>query len=86
MTDEASSQTTDEEAVVQAAVDAAEDVIFSAYPRSAIRDVDVTVHFDGETLEVDIYLHVPDDPDADQVADDAALAARQAVDELVEGA
>jgi hypothetical protein len=73
----------DDEAVVEAAVDAAEDVIFSAYARSDIRDLDVTVHFEDAVLEVDVYLNVPDD-EAERVADDAALAARSAVDELLE--
>ncbi len=73
----------DDGEVVRAAVDAAEDVIFSAYPRSAIRDVDVTVHFEDGELSVDVYLHVPDDSGVDRVADDAALAARAAVDDLL---
>ena len=74
----------DDEAVVEAAVAAAEDVVFSAYGRSTIRDLDVTVRFEDGVLEVDVYLHVPDDPDAERVADEAALAARAAVDDLLE--
>jgi hypothetical protein len=74
----------DDTAVVQAAVAAAEDVIFSAYGRSAIRDLDVTVHFGAGQLEVDVYLDAADDPAAEQVADDAALAAREAGDDLLE--
>lgn len=79
----AARKVSDDEAVVEAAVDAAEDVIFSAYSRSDIRDLDVTVHFEDAVLEVDVYLNVPDD-EAERVADDAALAARSAVDELLE--
>ncbi|USZ72990.1 DUF3194 domain-containing protein [Natronosalvus halobius] len=81
----ASESEPEDEAVVQTAADAAEDVIFSAYKQSAVRDYDVTVVFEEGVLEVDVYLNVPDDvgernPDA--VADEAALAARSAVDDL----
>ncbi|MFP8891333.1 DUF3194 domain-containing protein [Natrialbaceae archaeon A-CW2] len=75
-----------DETVVQTASDAAEDEIFSAYKQSAIRDYDVTVVFEDGVLEVDVYLNAPDGAgdgrSADQVADEAALAARSAVDEL----
>lgn len=78
-----------DENVVQTASDAAEGVIFSRYKQSHIKDVDVTVSFEDGVLDVDIYLNVPDidsDPadadDPDQVAEDAALAAQTAVDEL----
>lgn len=74
----------DDETVVAAAVDAAESVVFSRYSRSDIRDLDVSVNYADEELEVDVYLNVPDAADADRVADDAALAARSAVDELLE--
>ncbi|MFD1564061.1 DUF3194 domain-containing protein [Haloarchaeobius amylolyticus] len=75
--------------VVQTASDAAEGYVFSQYKQSAVRDLDVTVTFEDGVLEVDVYLNVPEadaeaDPDPEQVADDAALAARQAVDELFE--
>jgi hypothetical protein len=76
---------TDED-VVQTASDAAEGVIFSQYKQSNVKDVDVTVSFEDAILDVDIYLNVPDDlddpTDPEQVADDAALAAQAAVDEL----
>ncbi|MFC6718806.1 DUF3194 domain-containing protein [Natrialbaceae archaeon GCM10025810] len=78
----------DDETVVQAASDAAEDVIFSRYKQSAVRDYDVTVTFEEGVLEVDVYLNVPgsqrdeSDPGPERVADDAALAARAAVDDL----
>lgn len=72
-----------DETVVQTAAEAAEDVIFSRYKQSAVRDYDVTVVFEAGVLEVDVYLNAPEDQaDPDQVADDAALAARRAVDEL----
>ncbi|SIS05366.1 DUF3194 domain-containing protein [Natronorubrum thiooxidans] len=71
--------------VVQTASDAAEGYVFSQYKQSAVRDLDVTVTFEDGVLEVDVYLNGPDSegtPTPEQVADDAALAAREAVDEL----
>ena len=74
-----------DEAVVQTAADAAEGVIFSQYKQSAVRDLDVTVTFEEGVLEVDVYLDAPEETaDPEQVADDAALAAREAVDDLFE--
>lgn len=73
---------TDEE-VVQTAASAAEDVIFGCYKQSAVLDFDVAVSFEEGILEVDVYLNAPDEEaDPDRVADDAARAARDAVDEL----
>jgi hypothetical protein len=72
----------DDQVVVETAVEAAEDVILSRYGRSEIRDLDVAVSFEQNRLSVDIYLNAPGD--ADRVADDAALAARAAVDSLLE--
>ena len=70
--------------VVQTAADAAENVIFSRLSATDVRDFDVTVTFEERVLEVDVYLDAPEaDEDADQIADDAALAARAAVDELL---
>lgn len=72
-----------DEAVVQTASDAAEEVILSRYKQSAVKDYDVTVVFEEGVLEVDVYLNAPDDEhDPERVADDAALAAREAVDDL----
>lgn len=74
-----------DEAVVRTAAGAAEDVIFSRYDRSAVRDFDVTVTFEDSVLEVDVYLDAPDAvEDPDRVVDDAALAAQAAVDELLD--
>ncbi|QCC51553.1 DUF3194 domain-containing protein [Halapricum salinum] len=69
--------------VVETAAEAAENVIFSRCDNSAVTDFDVTVTFEDGILEVDVYLNV-DDPTVDEgrVADDAALAARSAVDDL----
>lgn len=75
---------TDED-VVQTASDAAEGYVFSQYKQSAVRDLDVTVTFEDGVLEVDVYLNAPDgaaEADPERVAEDAALAARDAVDEL----
>lgn len=77
-----SEEPTDEE-IVQTASDAAEGLIFSRYKQSNVRDCDVTVSFEDGVLEVDVYLNAPEGAaDPDRVADDAALAAREAVDEL----
>lgn len=70
--------------VVDAAADAAEGLVFSRYSRSEVADLDVTVHFEEGELTVDVYLHVPDAGDAEQVAEDAAMAAQAAVDDLLE--
>ena len=75
----------DDETVVETAADAATDVVFSRFQTSEVEDVDVTVSFTDGVLEVDVYLNAPDgDADEDRVAEDAALAARGAVDDLFE--
>jgi len=75
--------TPSDETVVQTAADAAEQVIFTQYKQSRVKDFDVTVTFEEGVLEVDVYLNAPTDgPDPDAVADEAALAGQQAVDEL----
>ena len=69
--------------VVRTAAEAAEDVVFSRFDRTEVVDLDVTVTFEDGVLEVDVYLNAPDGrADAARVADDAALAARGAVDDL----
>jgi uncharacterized alkaline shock family protein YloU len=72
---------TDEE-VVRTAAEAAEGLIFERYKQSAVRDVDVTVTFEEGVLEIDVYLNAPDEEKAERVADEAARAARTAVDDL----
>ncbi|WP_247728348.1 DUF3194 domain-containing protein [Halovivax limisalsi] len=75
----------DDETVVETASDAAEGLVFDRYKQSEVRDLDVTVTFEGGRLEVDVYLHAPESTvDPERVADDAALAAQTAVDELFE--
>ena len=74
---------TDDE-VVQTAADAAENVIFSRLSVSDVEDYDVTVTFEERMLDVDVYVKAPDaSADEERVADDAALAARGAVDDLL---
>lgn len=75
----------DEREVVNVAAEAAESVVFSRYERSQVRDLDVTVTFEQGQLEVDVYIDVTDETtDPEQVAEDAVLAARSAVDDLFE--
>ncbi|MFC7115557.1 DUF3194 domain-containing protein [Natronoarchaeum sp. GCM10025703] len=77
---------TDEE-VVQTAAEAAEGLIFSRLKNSNVKDVDVTVTFEDGVLDVDVYLNAPEAGEDEQaVADEAALAARSAVDELFDEA
>jgi hypothetical protein len=71
-----------DEAVVEAASDAAEGLVLSRSKQSNVDDLDVTVRFEDGVLEVDVYLNAPDDPDPEQVAEDAVRAAEAAVDEL----
>ena len=72
-----------DEAVVEAASEAAEGLVLSRFKQSDVRDLDVTVRFENGVLEVDVYLNAPEgEADPEQVADDAALAARAAVDDL----
>ncbi|PSP29062.1 DUF3194 domain-containing protein [Halobacteriales archaeon QH_2_65_14] len=74
----------DDAAVVRAAAEAAEDVVFSRYSRSDVRDLDVTITFEDGQLEVDVYIDAPDGTaDPQQVAEDAALAARGVADEML---
>ena len=71
--------------VVQTAAEAAENVVFSRLDSSTVEDFDVTVSFEDRILEVDVYVNAPDSTtDTQQVADDAALAASGAVDDLLE--
>ncbi len=76
-----------EQEIVEAAAEAAENVVFSHLDRSAVEDFDAVVTFENGTLEVDVYVNAPDEPESvtERVADDAALAARGAVDQLFSG-
>jgi len=79
--DDESDEISDDE-VVQTAAEAAEQVVFSRFDRSEVRDVDIAVSFEDGALEVDVYVEADGDADPEQVADDAALAAQGAVDDL----
>ncbi|MXR41936.1 DUF3194 domain-containing protein [Halobaculum sp. WSA2] len=74
---------TDEE-VVETASEAAEGVVLDRYRQSELRDFDVTVTFEDGVLDVDVYVNPPADAEvgADEVAEEAVGAARDAVDEL----
>lgn len=74
------------ETVVETASAAAEGLVLDRYKQSALRDFDVTVTFEDGVLDVDVYVNPPADAaaDAERVADEAARAARDAVDELFE--
>ncbi|MFC7129026.1 DUF3194 domain-containing protein [Haloferax chudinovii] len=75
-------QPTDEE-VVETAAEAAEGLIFARFKQSRVKDFDVTVTFEDGVLDVDVYINAPDDADdAEAVAEEAALTAQEAVDEL----
>jgi len=75
----------DDDEVVRAAAEAAETVVFSRYSNADVRDLDITVSFEDGRLEVDVYIDAPEgDRNPKRVADDAALAARGAVDSLLE--
>ncbi len=72
-----------DEAVVQTASAAAEDLIFERIKQTSVKDFDVTVTFEEGILDVDVYVNAPNaNRDEEKVANDAALAARAAVDEL----
>ncbi len=70
--------------VVETAADAAKNVILSRLSVSDVEDYDVTVTFEDRVLDVDVYVKAPDaSADENRIADDAALAARGAVDDLL---
>ena len=88
MSDESSGERSSDDpsdaAVVDAAAEAAEGIVFKHYDQSTVTDLDVTVTFEDGLLDVDVYLNVPDDadPDPDAVAREAAETAGDAVDDL----
>ncbi|MEF8841671.1 MAG: DUF3194 domain-containing protein [Haloarculaceae archaeon] len=83
MSDSDSGAEPTDDAVVQAASDAAEGLVLSRYRQSEIDDLDVTVTFEDGVLEVDVYLNAPEETeDPERVAEDAVRAAEAAVDEL----
>ncbi|GAB7094555.1 DUF3194 domain-containing protein [Halolamina litorea] len=79
-----SSQEPTDEEVVETASAAAEGVVLDRYKQSELTDLDVTVTFEDGVLDVDVYVNPPEgaEPDAEEVAEAAAMAAQDAVDEL----
>ena len=72
-----------DEAVVETAAEAAEGLVLDRLQTSDVDDLDITVTFEDGVLDVDVYVRAPDaDADVEQVADDAALTAQAAVDDL----
>jgi hypothetical protein len=70
-------------AVVERAAAAAQEVVFFRFDADDIEDYDVTITFEDGVFEVDVYVNAPSGTDdEDGVAEDAALAARTAFDEL----
>lgn len=74
----------DETDVVNAGVSAAESVIFSRYSRNEISDLDITIRYENMEVTIDVYLSIPAAEDEEAVATDAALAARHAIDNVLE--
>lgn len=77
-----------EEEIVDHAAAAAADHIFSYYDRSDVVDLDVSVTFEDAQLTVDVLFETAASVETDEererrIADDAALAATEAVDRLV---
>jgi hypothetical protein len=72
-----------DEEVVRTAASAARDVVFSRFDHSEVDDLDVSITFEEGVLDVDVYLEGEGRSEPDQVAEDAALAAQSAVDDLL---
>jgi len=74
-----------DEEVVRTAAEAAEGYVFSRLSKSDVEDLDITVSFEDGVLDVEVYVTAPDaDEDLAEIADDAALVAGEAVDDLFE--
>ena len=75
----------DADTVVDTASEAAHGYVFSQLAKSDVDDIDVTVSFEDEVLEVEVSIVAPEiEADLEQIADDAARAAGAAVDDLFE--
>jgi hypothetical protein len=75
----------DSATVVETASEAAHGYIFSRLAKSSVEDIDLTVSYEDEVLEVDVTILAPDaDADVEEIAQDAARVAGDAVDELFE--
>ncbi|AOW80666.1 hypothetical protein HTSR_1490 [Halodesulfurarchaeum formicicum] len=75
----------DSDTVVETASEAAHGYVFSRLKKSDVEDIDVTVSFEDQVLEVDVSILAPEvEADLERIADDAARAAGNAVDDLFE--
>ena len=75
----------DSATVVETASEAAHGYVFSRLANTTVDDIDVTVSFEEEVLEVDVSIFAPDaEADLEEIAQDAANVAGDAVDELLE--
>lgn len=75
----------DDTTIVETAAARAEEIVFERLSPSQVNDLDVTVKFDDGNLEIDVFVSAPDASiETSQVVDDAAIAARRAVDDLLE--
>ena len=73
----------DPERAVEAASEAAHGYVFSRLAKSAVDDIDVTVSYEDDVLEVEVSILAPEvDADLDQIASDAAAIAGDAVEDL----
>lgn len=73
----------DPERAVEQASEAAHGYVFSRLAKSTVTDIDVTVSFEDDVLEVDVSIFAPEaDADLEQIAEDAAAVAGDAVDDL----
>ncbi len=79
-----------DEKIVEQAAEAATEHVFSRYKRGEVADLDISVTFEDGVLSVDVLFQTTESTgttpaEERRIADDAALAATAAVDELLEG-
>ncbi|MBS3761264.1 DUF3194 domain-containing protein [Halodesulfurarchaeum sp.] len=73
----------DSATVVETASNAAHGYVFSRLANSTVEDIDVTVTFEDEVLDVEVSIFAPEaDADLEHIAQDAARVAGEAVDDL----
>jgi hypothetical protein len=75
----------DSATVVETASEAAHGYVFSRLAKSTVEDIDVTVTFEDDVLDVEVSIFAPEaDADLEQIAQDATRVAGEAVDDLFE--
>jgi hypothetical protein len=73
----------DPERAVERASEAAHGYVFSRLAKTDVDDIDVTVTFEDDVLEVDVSILAPEaEADIEQIASDAAAIAGEAVEDL----